>query len=253
MVLYTEDAMERKEVIQRGIEKIHNWGHWSGLRELGRGAFHVSVGFTGWLLIHPYQVDNAVIWLLFFLVAFGMWILDEIRLAVIKADEKNWFIRLLKWINNKMVRRWFTRDVEDGTRTTILKSVVGLGIAWAIAPRWIAVMAGLLFSLVDAFSKLGKYWPIKRFVAGPAKGKSVGGCLFGFFAGVIGAVWVVSFHIFSVPLFTVPLFQAIAVYALGVAVAPLAELYTGKQDNIFIPVGSALLMVVANYFFSFLG
>src|SRR3989338_5541918 len=171
--------MKKGQLFRKGAEMIHGWGRWSGLRELGRGLLHVSVGVIVWLLIHVFQVDNATIWLLFFLVAFVMWSLDEIRLAVIAADEANWLIRFLKWINNEVVKRWLTRDVEDGARTTILKSVVGLGIAWAIAPRWIAVMAALLFSLVDTFSKLGKYWPVRRFTAGLAKGKSLGGCLFG--------------------------------------------------------------------------
>ncbi len=203
------------------------------------------------------QVANELISILLLIVALAFLVLDEVRLMVIRIDLTampkwiRWLLWLLKWIEQKWVRRGMTRDTEINQHTTIIQSVLGLSVAWIIAPRWIAVFAGLLFSFVDPLAKLGKYWPVKRFDRGRAKGKSIGGLLFGFFAGVVGAVWVVYFHIFSIPLFPVSLSQAIAIYILGVVAAPLIELYTGKRDNIFIPAGSAFLMTAANYFFPF--
>lgn len=248
--------MKKGELIQKGKKWLHGYGESDALIEIGRGLLHFSIGFVGWLLIHILQLSNAVIWLLFFLVAFTMWILDEVRLIVIKADPTNWFIRLLKWINNEWVRRILTRGMEDSTRTTILRSVVGLGIAWAIAPRWIAVCSGLLFSLVDPLAKLGIYWPVKKFAENSrAYGKSLGGCLFGFLGGFIAVTWLICWHWWSIPLFpaNISIIQVVIVYFVGSVSAPFFELYSGKQDNIAIPAGTAILMALTNYFFSLFG
>lgn len=259
--------MKRSEIFEKGkrklrekIELMYGWGRWSGLREFKRGAFHMSTGVVGWVLIHPLQVRDEIISILLLIVALSFLVLDEIRLAIIRIDLSKipkwcrWFFRLLKWIEKKLVREEITRETEINQRTTIVQSVLGLSFAWIIAPRWVAVFAGLLFSFVDTFAKLGYYWPVKRFEDGRAKGKSVGGMIIGWIVGLICGIWVVIFHLVSVPLFpaSISIFQVIVVYVIGIVAAPIIELYSGKLDNLFIPSCSALFMVFFNVILSLL-
>lgn len=253
--------MRIKEKVKKVEEIIYGWGRWSGLRELSRGLLHACVGIVGWILIHPLQVADELISILLLIVALTFLMLDEIRLAVIRIDLKvvpkwfKWLFWLLKWIEKKLVRASMTRDTEINQHTTIIHSVLGLSVAWIIAPRWIAVFAGFLFSFVDPLAKLGKYWPIKKFKSGRAYGKSLGGCLFGFLGGVIAVVWIICWHLWHIPLFpsSISIIHAVTVYLAGLASAPLFELYSGKQDNIAIPAGSAVLMTLTSYLFSLFG
>lgn len=241
----------KKEIIEKGKEKLrkkigtmHGWGQWSGLRELMRGILHAAGGIVGWVLIHPLQTPSGIMSLLLLLIASVFLAADEVRLAVVKAEGRNDWSRFLKWINEKIVRKIWTRDSEEKQRATTVMSVFGLTIAWVVAPPWIAVLSALLFSLVDALAKLGKYWPVKRFDSGRARGKSLGGCLIGAFGGVIAGVWIICWHLWHTTLFPfdLSLVHVVVVYLVGIISAPLFELYSGKWDNFFIPAGTAVIM-----------
>ncbi|MCX6778879.1 MAG: hypothetical protein NTU97_01450 [Candidatus Magasanikbacteria bacterium] len=228
------------------------WGKWSGKRELVRGLLHFSVGLVGWVLVHLIQLDADLITFLLCLVSFVFIVLDGVRLAINRWHNTDCFTRFLQWIDNRLVKKFFTRETENHQQTTTVASVLGLSTAWIIGPRWICAAVILYFGLIDPLAKLGKYWPIVVFERGWAKDKSLGGVLFGLAGGGIGLVTVllVNYWVQIIPL-ELTLWQALVVFLVGLFSASLSELIGRKADNFLIPVSSAIAMVVVyNQFFS---
>lgn len=236
---------------KRAREFAASWGRWSGKRELVRGLFHASIGLTGWVLLHPLRLDADLITFLLCAVSFIFIVLEGARLAIGKWRNTEWYARLLRWVDNRLVKKFLTRETENQGQTTIIPSVLGLSVAWIIGPRWICAVVALYFGLIDPLAKLGKYWPIKVFNNGRAKGKSLGGLLFGFLAGLCSLVLVLWVN-GSVPVLPHNLSQlsAVWIFAAGLFSASLFELVGGKLDNFLIPAGSAAVMTALyNLFF----
>ena len=235
---------------QPAVNFVTAWGKWSGKRELVRGFFHASIGIIGWVLLQPVQLDSDLMTFLLCTVSFAFIVLEAIRLAANKWHNTDYFTRLIIWINNRLVKEFLTRDIENHQQTTVIPSVLGLFTAWAIAPRWICVVVTLYFGFIDPLAKLGKYWPIRVFKTGRAKGKSVGGLLFGMLGGLIGllVVLLVNFWIPILPREVTFIFAA-GIFLVGLLSASFFELFGGKIDNFLIPAGSALVMTALNQLF----
>ncbi len=233
------------------------WGKWSGQRELVRGLLHVAVGITAWLVVHPLHLDSDLITFLLFVISTGFIIVDLIRRGVARWKKTHYFARFLKWINNEMVCKFFTRDSEKFDRTTTVASVLGFCVGWSICTglpigeRWIGAVGSLFFAFVDPLAKIGRYYPIKKITEGWAQNKSWGGWLFGIVGGLLGITLLVLVNNFLVPVIPpkLPLLQVTAVFFIGLAVASFSEMAGKKLDNFFIPAGSIAAMTVANWLF----
>lgn len=227
------------------ISTEDTWGSWSLIREVPRGLLHYSIGFIGWMLVHPLgwsaeMVLTVIIWM------GGLFLsLDVFRVVVARCGNYSRFVMALKRMNSGFMHRYLVRDVEKHSLSTSTKSVVGLLVAW-FAPAWIGALASLLFGTVDPIAKFGKRYPIKRF----RNGKSWGGLLYGLLAGIAKACFVVVMDRYYPILPAIPLWHIALVYATGAVSASLMELYGGKWDNFWIPAGSAGSMWLADLLLS---
>lgn len=216
-------------------DHISHWGRWSTATEVKRGLLHFSVGLSAWLTLHPLYLSDLVVWVALCSVAFAFASVEGVKVI---ADRTNavWARQVVSRLVNQ-----FARENElRGDRTTIALMIAGCFSAWALCPRWICALAGLLLGMVDPVSKFGKRFPLGvRF----KNGKSRGGMLFGFCAGVMAATWVSVGHLFS-PIFPVDpsAWHIFAVYAVGVLSAPILEVLGGRWDNFLLPFGTAVLM-----------
>lgn len=224
------------------------WGTWSGKREFFRGLFHASIGLVGWMLSYPLAINDYTFNILIIVVGAVVMALDQVRIFIIDKNGYNFFLRLFKWLNRELVEKFLTRESEKRSDTTIVCSWIGLSLAWIISPRWIAVMAILLFSFTDPLAKLGKYFPLYRFQRGLRRGKSLGGVIFATLGGLAAFAFLLLTHYSLRPLTSEagPVHICL-VYMVGAALAPWIELYSGKLDNMTIPLGSAIAMLGAHY------
>jgi len=214
-------------------------------REIPRGLFHWSIGVTGDILLIPAGISDALMNSLLLGVGAVIMGCDQLRQFVPKdLHGSNWLTSRLKWFNGEVVERFLVRESEKRSSATSTQSWIGLILVWSICPRWVAVMAAMLFSHADPFAKLGTVTPVYKFHWGFSKGKSLGGVLWGTTAGLFAmGLMIGQQQIWPyLPTGEYSSVHCYLVYITGALVAPWIELYSGKLDNMTIPLGSGLVM-----------
>ncbi len=221
----------------------------SKMIEIPRGFFHSSYGIAGNILLVMVGVTVAQMHPILLYVGATVMLLEVLRVAVSKSSSQWIIVRWLRWVNVKIVQKTLTRASEHKEYATIIPSWVGLTLSFGIAPVWITAMTALIFSFVDPCAKFGanKNLEVHRFKSGWAEGKSVGGLLFAHGAGLIAMlilwletlVWAYMPADISTPHF-------VLVFLTGALVSPWIELYSGKLDNLVVPLGSTVMMLLVH-------
>ncbi|MBT3817428.1 MAG: hypothetical protein HOE80_04760 [Candidatus Magasanikbacteria bacterium] len=217
----------------------------------GRMSFHMPFGFIAVLLVQILAIPQKWIELLLHvIVVIYISIIEILRLIGQhywkNKNDCNHPLHLWCYLHHKCLnfslKKKILRDTEISTISSSLWYVFGIYITYFLFPVWIAVPALLYLAIGDPMARafgIGLKGKKRKWLMN----KTIEGA-FGFFisGGFAVLITVILNGWFSLYPTDIALSQLLVMLVVGDTVGMLSEIYSGKVDNLSIPVFSGLAM-----------